>query len=301
MSDSPDLSKSIIHTPCDLDSDSPLLLGYANLLRLRTLPKDKRAQGIQQIQQKAKTIQSNCKPAPPPMEPSNYLTALANLDVKKPDAFQNFIRDTQAQDPESSPKPIPLGTREGIQYFLLSSESTVQQDISNPPKTGDIYYSMSEYTSLSIPQYKPLATDLVYGFGLGQLYYRPVTTSPATWDNLTDSGFFVICSATDKSLWAAFNFNPITELGYVRPLKPENGDPYGKLPPGKPDDQSSVVIGLQKLYGKDWTTKKPFSLDGVDPFKNNVGSGTEIAAKLTAKPVLVADVVRAIGGGAVGA
>ena len=152
---------------------------------------------------------------------------------------------------------------------------------------------MSQYTALSIPQYKPITTDLVYRFGLGQLYYRPTASSPTTWENLNDPGFYVICSTTDKSLWAAFNFNSVTEIGDVRAVKPENGDRYGKLP----NDKSNLVIGVQKLFGKKWTTKRPLSLDGVDPFKNNVGSGKEIAAKLTAKPVLDADVVKAIGRG----
>ena len=62
------------------------------------------------------------------MQPPEYLGALAALDVTHPADFQNFLRDTQMQDPDSLPEPVPLGTHDGVQYFLSSDYETIPQD-----------------------------------------------------------------------------------------------------------------------------------------------------------------------------
>ena len=74
-------------------------------------------------------------------------------------------------------------------------------------------------------------------------------------------------------------------------MQPEYGDPYGKLPV----DTQKMVIGIMRLFRKEWTAKKPLSLDGGDPFCN--GAGTPLACKLVAKPAFVPDVLNAIKAG----
>ena len=74
-------------------------------------------------------------------------------------------------------------------------------------------------------------------------------------------------------------------------MQPEYGDPYG----GLPLDTQIMVIGVMKLFGKEWIARKPLSLDGGDPFGN--GAGTPLACKLVAKPAFVADVLKAIKAG----
>ena len=119
-----------------------------------------------------------------------------------------------------------------------------------------------------------------------------MTNSPATWENLDDAGFYVVCSATDKSIWAIFNFTPETGTGDCQTIRPQAGDKYGTLP----GDKGGLVIGVQKLFGRQWLAKTPLTLDGGDPFKSTLDGASPVAAEVTAKPVAVADVVRAVKG-----
>ena len=149
---------------------------------------------------------------------------------------------------------------------------------------------MSEYTALSISQSQPVAIELKYGFGLGRLFYRLTTNKPAPRGSLEDAGFYVICSTSDKSLWAVFDFLPKTETGDYVEVKPENGEKYGLLP-GSP---GSAMIGVQKLFGGQWSEKRGPSFEGADPFRNNLGGGSPVQARVTAKPVVEADVFRSV-------
>lgn len=139
---------------------------------------------------------------------------------------------------------------------FLANSITKSSDV---PNTREIYHSMSHLRAHSVRLGKPLGLNLVYGFGLGRLFHRPTASSPATWDNLDDTGFYILCSATDKSIWAAFDFTPITETGERRTVQPEYGDQYGRLP----NDRSNSAIGVQKLFGREWTAKIPPTLDGA--------------------------------------
>lgn len=94
----------------------------------------------------------------------------------------------------------------------------------------------------------------------------------------------LICNAVDKSIWVAYDFEPYGETGDINSVHPECGHSYGELPV----DTQKMVIGVMRLFRKDWTTKKPLSLDDGDLFRN--GAGTPLACKLVAKPAFVADV-----------
>lgn len=131
-----------------------------------------------------------------------------------------------------------------------------------------------------------MTTDLKYGIGLGRLYHKIPNAV-----HMEDIGFYVICNAVDKSIWVAFYFEPYGETGDINPVHPEYGDSYGELPV----DTQTMVIGVMRLFRKDWTAKKPLSLDGGDPFRN--GAGTPLACKLFAKPAFIADVRDAIRAG----
>ena len=98
---------------------------------------------------------------------------------------------------------------------------------------------------------------------------------------MEDTGFHVLCNAVDKSIWAAFDFEPYGETGDINPVQPENGDLYGRLP----EDKQNMVIGIMRLFGKEWTAKNPLWLDGGDLFDN--GAGTPLACKLVARPAFV--------------
>ena len=62
------------------------------------------------------------------MDASKYLSTLAALDITNVVAYEDFFDATQAQAIDDLPKPIPFGTRDGTQYFLLSSDETLPQN-----------------------------------------------------------------------------------------------------------------------------------------------------------------------------
>lgn len=276
---------------------------------------------MDQIQQKIDALPTSGKPLPPVMQPSAFLTALADLNTANPDILQDFLVATQARSSANPPKPVPIGTNDGIQYFIKISDKAVHQDSSSAPippaKTDEVFYGISTYEAKSViggqsttdldhglptksgddfygisvsegkivPVGQTITTDLNYGFGLGRLYYK-ISNSV----HMEDTGFYVICNAVDKSIWVAFDFEPYGETGDINPVHPEYGHAYGELPV----DTQKMVIGM-RIFGKEWTAKKPLSLDGGDPFRN--GAGTPLACKLVAKPAFVADVLDAIKAG----
>ena len=155
-----------------------------------------------------------------------------------------------------------------------------------PPRDAQLYSGMYFFTARSIPSGRPTIIDLSYGFGIGRLYHKmPDALQPQ------DTGFYVICDAFDKSIWVTFDFEPYGETGDIERVRPEYGDPYGQLP----GDKEELLIGAQKLFSRDWTAKKPLSLDHGDPFKN--GAGKPLAAKLFATPAFINDAVLAIKAG----
>lgn len=126
--------------------------------------------------------------------------------------------------------------------------------------------------------------DLKYGIGLGRLYHK---TSKAA--RMEDTEFYVICNVVNKSIWVAFDFEPYTETGDIYRIKPEIGQPYGQLP----HDTQNMMIGIMRLFGPEWTARRPLSLKDGDPF----GHGTPLACKLVAKKAWKSDVLRAIEAG----
>ena len=151
-----------------------------------------------------------------------------------------------------------------------------------PEKESEVYPGMSIFLAQSqndtnTPQ------DIFYGFGIGRLHHKMPTVSRPE-----DTGFYVICNALDKSIWVAFDFEPYGETGEIEIIRPEYGDPYGQLPGRKPN----LVIGVQRLFGKDWMAERPLSLDRGDPFTS--GAGHLRATRLIAKPVHVDHAVQFI-------
>lgn len=295
-------------------------LGYSNLLQTVQLPTQKALQQLQQIQQKIDTLPKSSKPIQPGMQPSKFLKALAELNTANPDTLQDFLNATQVWPSANLPKPIPIGTHDSIQYFIKVSDKTVHQDSSSAAiPTREVFYGIFTYETLSIlrsqsttthldydslaknaddsyesfvseaervPLGQTIITDLKYGFGIGRLYHK---TSKAA--DMEDTGFYVICNAVDKSIWIAFDFEPYGETGDINLIQPEYGDPYGTLPL----DTQKMVIGVMRLFTKEWTARKPLSLDDGDPFCN--GAGIPLTCKLVAKSAFVADVLNAIKAG----
>lgn len=87
-----------------------------------------------QIQQKIDALPKSSKPLPPEMQPSAFLTALADLNTANPDILQDCLDATQARSSANLPKPIPIGMHDGIQYFIKSSDKAVHQDSSSAAK-----------------------------------------------------------------------------------------------------------------------------------------------------------------------
>ena len=275
---------------------------------------------MQQIQQKIDALPKSSKRLPPVMQPSAFLTALAHLNTANPDILQDFLDATQVQSMANLPKPVPIGTHDGIPYFIKISDkaihhsaaipparesevfygisayeaksvlggqsTTTDLDYGSPANSGDDFYGISASEAKNVSLGQTITTDLNYGIGLGRLYHK----IPNAVD-MEDTGFYVICNAVDKSIWVAFDFEPYGETGDINPVHPEYGDTYGELPV----DTQKMVIGVMRLFRKDWTAKKPPSLDGGDPFCD--GAGTPLACKLVAKPAFVADVRNAIKAG----
>lgn len=207
---------------------------------------------MDQIQQKIDALPTSGKPLPPVMQPSAFLTALADLNTANPDILQDFLVATQARSSVNLPKPVPIGTHEGIQYFIKISDKAVDQDSSSAPippaKTDEVFYGISTYEAKSVfggqsttdldhglptksgddfygisvsegkivPVGQTITTDLNYGFGLGRLYHK-ISNSV----HMEDTGFYVICNAVDKSIWIAFDFEPYGETGDINPVHPE--------------------------------------------------------------------------------
>ena len=227
------------------------------------------------------------------MQPQDFLAALAAVDISRQDNFYDFLDRTLSQPSANLLKLVPIGMHDSVRYFIKVNDKAIRQDTSTmtPANAKDTYYGTSVFEAKSLPAGAPAIIEIRFGFGIGRLWHQgPSAAQPQ------DTGFYVICSAVDKSIWVAFDFEPYSETGDIHLVMPDQGEEYGKLP----EDTQNLVIGIQKLFGKEWTASaKPFSLDGKDPFKN--GAGTPLALKLVTKPALVADVLNAIkvGGGAV--
>ena len=101
-----------------------------------------------------------------------------------------------------------------------------------------------------------------------------------TWENVDDTGFYIVCSAVDKSIWAVFNFHPMTETGDYLSINPQAGEKFGKLP-----NDEGLTIGVQRLFGTEWLARTPLKLDDGDLFESPLGGGLPIEAMITAKPV----------------
>ena len=83
-------------------------LGYGNLLQTIKLPHHEVKQHMDQIQQKIDALPTSGKPLPPVMQPSAFLTALADLNTANPDILQDFLVATQARSSANLPKPVPM-------------------------------------------------------------------------------------------------------------------------------------------------------------------------------------------------
>ncbi|KAI9889058.1 MAG: hypothetical protein M1814_005847 [Vezdaea aestivalis] len=124
---------------------------------------------------------------------------------------------------------------------------------------------------------------LLYGFCIGRLYHK---LPGAVWRE--DTGFYVICNAVDKSIWVAFDFEPDAETGDIQPVRPEHGEAYGLLP----NDDQNLVIGIQMLFDKGWTARKPLMLDLGDPFQD--APHGPLPYRLVARPASKYDLISAI-------
>ncbi|KAG7010054.1 hypothetical protein G7Y79_00001g003260 [Physcia stellaris] len=273
-------------------------LGYGNLLRIRSSSMEGKQQETKQIKQKLETLRATRKPAPPKMQSREYLDFLATVDTANPGETENFLNATQSQPWDKLPDLIPIGSHAGVRYFIHSCDLEIQQDwsaisgqkhdpelfagVSQTPNRDDskIYPGMSKYTA---KQYgTDTLSDLNYGFGLGRLHHQ-LPNDPDT----DDTGFYVILNAVDRSIWIAFDFEPHDDTGEIRTVMPEYGYEYGQLP----GDEQNQMIGVQRLFGGDWTLQQPYSLDRGDPFTS--GAGRAMATRLFAKPACFGEVVRA--------
>lgn len=104
--------------------------------------------------------------------------------------------------------------------------TTTDPDFGSPAESGDDLYGDSASEAKSVPIDQSKTTDLHYGFGLGRLYHK----SSFKMAHMEDTGFYVLCNAVDKSIWIAFDFEPYGETGEIKPVQPEYGNPYGRLP-----------------------------------------------------------------------
>ena len=206
----------------------------------------------------------------------------------RPSVQQDIFAGKQPTDDNSSagtPRE-EYGSSVGTPPLPMEYESSWDTTTITITRRRRTLFGYCFFTARSIPSRRHTIIDLSYGFGIGRLYHKmPDALQPQ------DTGFYVVCNASDKSIWVAFDFEPYGETGDIERVRPEFGDPYGQLP----GDKEELVIGAQKLFSGDWTTKKPLSLDYGDPFKN--GAGTPLAAKLFATPAFINEVVIAIKAG----
>ena len=245
--------------------------GISSLRRLREMPEDERKRELEQRRRDIDALCAHIPPAPPPMSPIEFLKQLSTLDISSQDDYNDFQGRTQCQMPEKSPLPVPLGTHYEYQYYLRVCSDTIEPDDYNPKREDaeDIYYGMSRFEARHAVTGDPADVDLKFGFGLGKLYHREASKAEPSFDeDLEPTGFYVICNAVDKSIWLAFDFEPINFYGdnteYVRP---ERGDEYGKLP----GDQDGLVVGVVKLYDRSWRLQQPPTLLKGDPFREAAG------------------------------
>ena len=62
------------------------------------------------------------------MQTREFLDSLATVDTADPDALQDFFNATQCQPYENEPDLIPIGSHDGVQYFIHSSDIEIPQD-----------------------------------------------------------------------------------------------------------------------------------------------------------------------------
>lgn len=141
-----------------------LFLGYSNLRRTVNLPNHEAQQQLQQIQQKIGALPKSRKPLPPVMQPSAFLTALAHPDTANPDILQDFLHATQVRSLDNLPKPVPIGTHDGIPYFIKFSDKAIHHTAVIPPaREGEVFYGISTYEAKSVLGGQSTTTDLDYG------------------------------------------------------------------------------------------------------------------------------------------
>ncbi|MCJ1409345.1 hypothetical protein MMC19_003424 [Ptychographa xylographoides] len=71
--------------------------GYSNLFRICKLTDEGKQRERQKIKQKLDFLHARTKPAPPQMQSSKFLEALAAVDVTNLAEFQDFLDATQVQ------------------------------------------------------------------------------------------------------------------------------------------------------------------------------------------------------------
>ena len=190
-------------------------------------------QQLQQTQRKMDALPKYSMPIPPAMQASEFLRALADLNNTAPEDLQDFLDATQARSSAYLPKPTPIGTHDGVQYFIKSSDETIHQDTTSatispartsdifddisiykaksvsggqstttdpdfgsPAESGDDIYGISTSKTKNIPISQSITTDFHYGFDLRRLYHK----SSSTATHIEDTGFHVLCNAIDKSI-----------------------------------------------------------------------------------------------------
>jgi hypothetical protein len=137
------------------------------------------------------------------MKAEEWLQRLGSLDAtSEPDLFE-FLSNTYVGSVEA----IPLGSHEGVSYFVQTGVDSIPQrsSISLAPldRMRGVSNAVKSYEFQLLPDGSGSRPDLRYGFGLGSLRYRKEDSS-----FLENAGFFVVFNILDKSVWIMVDMIP---------------------------------------------------------------------------------------------
>jgi len=230
-------------------------------------------------------------PDPTPMTATENLSDLSTLNLASLSTIGEFLFVTRM----GSVEPITLGSHAETTYFLQPAVETVPQLSNYTPTPVEVARSLSD--DLCVYESVPIQSSAMtagihwkYGFGLGTLAHCSTSDLPpngggANPFQLTDTGFFVLLSAIDRSVWIAIDWYPPDELGSRPGL---DGQDWGRLP-----NDPRLQIGVMQISRPQWARPSSdgiVSITASDPFV----TFPAIPCRLIFKPATEKDYLAAV-------
>ncbi|KAH8882537.1 hypothetical protein GQ53DRAFT_753586 [Thozetella sp. PMI_491] len=229
--------------------------------RILALPEEYHGSEFAALHERIKEQLQQNRDAQVVMPPEDYLDGLAKLDLTDPYAVAAFVSRTSL----GMVDPVPLGSHGAYDYVLNVCTDTVPPTDNTTAmwlddRMAQLSPAFVSYQRLAIPGAAMVgAPDLRFGVGLGFLAHRP--TGSAATDQYNKSGFYVLLSATDKSLWVTGKWDATDDCSFS--LSDDvNPSDWGRLP-----GDARLRIGTMRISQPSWETTADHKIArGSDPF-----------------------------------